>query len=126
LETITLIANPGAEGLGVRAIARTVKLSPRTVNRIIVKVGERHERFLKEALKGAPLIEVQLDEIWTFTQKKKASDNPEDIEAGLGETWAWTAIETATRLMLPRWIGGRGLSDAREMLKGLVTLDPGR
>ena len=85
-------------------------------------MGEHHEWFLKEALKGAPLIEVQLDEIWTFTQKKKASDNPEDIEAGLGETWAWTAIETATRLMLPWWIGGRELSDAREMLKGLVPL----
>jgi hypothetical protein len=53
-------------------------------------------------------------------KKKKSSGSAEDIERQYGRTWIWTAIDAPTRLLITFWIGGRGLEDARRMLKDLT------
>jgi IS1 family transposase len=49
--------------------------------------------------------------------KKTASDEKER-EAGWGEKWIWTAIDTKTRLLFNAWIGGREMEDAMAMAMG--------
>ena len=127
LRTVRAVVVHASEGDGVRTTARMVGIHPNTVNRIIDKVGEHLEWFLAECLKGVDLTEVQMDELWTFVQKKKAGDDPEELEAGHGETWIWTALDTRTRLLLCWWVGRHELSDAREMFKRLhpiIKADP--
>jgi len=69
--TIRQIINCTAEGNGVRASARILELSKDGVNKIIIKAGEHCRFVLSNLLNSLHLEECQLDELWTFVQKKK-------------------------------------------------------
>lgn len=68
--TIAEIVRTTAEGVGVRATARLLRLDKDAVNRVILKVGEHCERVLDNLLAQLGLTELQLDELWTFIEKK--------------------------------------------------------
>ncbi|MBA7591636.1 hypothetical protein ES708_33796 [subsurface metagenome] len=70
-EIIRQIINCTAEGNGVRATARILELSKDGVNKIILKAGEHCQFVLSSLLNSLHLEECQLDELWTFVQKKK-------------------------------------------------------
>lgn len=70
-ETIRQIINCTAEGNGVRATARMLELSKDGVNKIVLKAGEHCQMVLSNLLVSLHLEECQLDELWTFVQKKK-------------------------------------------------------
>jgi len=69
--TIRNIINCTAEGNGVRATARILELSKDGVNKIVFKAGEHCQMVLSSLLNSLHLEECQLDELWTFVQKKK-------------------------------------------------------
>lgn len=70
-ETIRKIINCTAEGNGVRATARMLELSKDGVNKVVLKAGEHCQMVLSSLLTSLHLEECQLDELWTFVQKKK-------------------------------------------------------
>ncbi len=59
-----------AEGNGVRATGRLVGVSKNATNRIILKVGSHCSKVLQDLLHDLELTEVQLDELWSFIEKK--------------------------------------------------------
>lgn len=69
-ETIRQIINCTSEGNGVRATARMLELSKDGVNKIVIKAGEHCQMVLSSLLTSLHLEECQLDELWTFVQKK--------------------------------------------------------
>ena len=69
-ETIRQIINCTSEGNGVRATARILGLSKDGVNKIVIKAGEHCQMVLSSLLTSLHLEECQLDELWTFVQKK--------------------------------------------------------
>jgi transposase-like protein len=69
-ETIRQIINCTSEGNGVRATARMLELSKDGVNKIVIKAGEHCQMVLSSLLTSMHLEECQLDELWTFVQKK--------------------------------------------------------
>ena len=69
-ETIGKIIQTTAEGVGVRATARMLGLDKDAVNRVILKAGEHCRRVLDNLLVQLGLTEIQLDELWTFIEKK--------------------------------------------------------
>ena len=69
--TIRSIINCAAEGNGVRATARMLELSKDGVNKVVLKAGEHSRIVLSSLLSSLHLEECQLDELWTFVQKKK-------------------------------------------------------
>jgi transposase-like protein len=70
-ETIRKIINCTSEGNGVRATGRMLELSKDGVNKIVLKAGEHCQAVLSNLLNSLHLEECQLDELWTFVQKKK-------------------------------------------------------
>lgn len=70
--TIKQIINCTAEGNGVRATARILELSKDGVNKIVLKAGEHCQMVLFNLLRSLHLEECQLDELWTFVQKKNS------------------------------------------------------
>jgi len=70
-DTIRKIINCTSEGNGVRATARMLELSKDGVNKIVFKAGEHCQAVLSDLLNSLHLEECQLDELWTFVQKKK-------------------------------------------------------
>lgn len=53
-------------------------------------------------------------------KKKKSSDDGE-LEEEYGQTWIWTAIDAATRLLVCFFIGGRTKEDSRAFLRDLAS-----
>lgn len=69
-EQIGSILRTTAEGTGVRATGRILGLDKDAVNRVILKAGEHCAKVLENLLVQLDLTEVQLDELWTFLEKK--------------------------------------------------------
>lgn len=69
-EKVGRILQVTAEGNGVRATGRIVGVSKNAVNRLILRAGEHCEQVLRELLHDLCLSEVQLDELWSFIEKK--------------------------------------------------------
>jgi transposase-like protein len=69
-DTIRQIINCTSEGNGVRATARMLELSKDGVNKIVLKAGDHCKMVLSSLLTSLHLEECQLDELWTFVQKK--------------------------------------------------------
>lgn len=72
-ETIRRIILCVAEGNGIRSTARILNLSKDSVNRIIIKAGEHCQATLSNLLQSLHLEQCQLDELWSFVQKKELS-----------------------------------------------------
>ncbi len=67
---VGLILKATAEGNGVRATGRIAGVSKDAVNRLILNVGEHCARLLDGLLRDLSLTELQLDELWSFIEKK--------------------------------------------------------
>jgi transposase-like protein len=72
-QTINRIIVCTAEGNGVRATARILGLSKDRVNNIVLKAGVHAEMMLSSLLRSLHLNECQMDELWSFVNKKKRS-----------------------------------------------------
>jgi len=70
-EQISQIIHHAAEGVGVRATSRLLKINKDTVNRVILRAGEHCEMVLSSLLQSLKLDEAQLDELWAFVKKRK-------------------------------------------------------
>jgi len=70
-ETIRKIISCTIEGNGVRSTARILELSKDSVNKVVLKTGEHCQFVLSNLLHSLDLNECQLDELWSFVNKKK-------------------------------------------------------
>lgn len=84
-ETIGQIISTTAEGVGVRATARILHRDKDAVNRVILKAGEHCRRVLDNLLVQLGLTEVQLDELWTFIEKKTLPEMKNAESSGYGQ-----------------------------------------
>jgi transposase-like protein len=71
-KTINSIIVCTAEGNGVRATARILGLNKDRVNAIVLKAGAHAEMMLSNLLRSLHLNECQLDELWSFVNKKNS------------------------------------------------------
>ncbi len=84
-ETIRKKINCTAEGNGVRATDRMLELSKDGVNKVVLKAGEHCQKVLSSLLSSLHFEECQLDELWTFVQKK--SSFRRRYRKSVGRTW---------------------------------------
>ena len=70
-DTISKIISCTVEGNGVRSTGRMLNLSKDGVNRIVLKAGDHAQKVLSDLLHSLHLSECQLDELWSFVQKKE-------------------------------------------------------
>ena len=116
-QTIKSIIECTAEGNGIRATARILHISKDRVNNIVLKAGEYAEMVLSNLLRSLHLNECQMDELWSFVNKKKLDEK--ELKAQYGQTWIWAAIDSSNRLIICYVIGDRTLESCREFLKKL-------
>ena len=69
-DLIRQIVHHAGEGVTVRATARLLECDKDTVNRVILKAGEHCANVLSDQIVSVKTTEVQLDELWSFVQKK--------------------------------------------------------
>ena len=117
-QTIKSIILCTAEGNGIRATSRILGLSKDRVNQIVLKAGIYADMMLSNLLQSLHLNECQIDELWSFVQKKKALDEKE-LKAQYGQTWVWAALDSNSRLIICHLVGNRTLESCRLFLKEL-------
>jgi transposase-like protein len=60
IQCLTLLT----EGMSIRATVRATGVAKATVLSLLVCVGQKVEGFLRDAISGVPVKDVQADEIW--------------------------------------------------------------
>lgn len=113
------------EGNSLRSTQRITELDINTIMTLLVKAGERCQSLMDSKMRNLRMKHIQLDEIWTYVQKKKRhvreGDSPE-----VGDAWVYVAIDADTKLVPAFHVGKRHLADTRTFLWDLYARIEGR
>jgi transposase-like protein/IS1 family transposase len=113
------------EGNSIRSTERITELDRNTIMTLLVKAGERCQSLMDSKLRNLRMEHIQVDEIWTFVQKKRRQvrkgDSPE-----IGDQWVFVAIDADTKLVPCFHVGKRHLEDTRTFLWDLYGRIEGR
>jgi len=95
-----------AEGLGIRATARVLGVKPEDVLRWLRRAGQHTELVSAYLMRNLHVEQIQLDELWTFVRKKEKTLSAwEALHTEWGDTWIWTAVDPASKLVLAFLVG---------------------
>lgn len=109
-----------AEGLGVRATARTFGVKPDDVLRWLRRAGQHTEQVSAYLMRNLHVEQAQLDELWTFVRKKEKTLSAwEQLHTEYGDTWIWTVVDPVNKLVLAFLVGERGEAEAVGVLQRL-------
>jgi transposase-like protein/IS1 family transposase len=113
------------EGNSIRSTERITKLDRNTIMRLLVLAGQRCESLMNSRMRNVRSRYLQIDEIWTYVQKKnrhvRKGDSPE-----VGDQWVFVAIDAETKLVPAFHVGKRHLEDTRSFLWDLYGRIEGR
>ena len=106
------------EGCSIRSTERLTGLNRNTIMRLLIIAGHRSEQVMDTMMRDLRPRYLQLDEIWTFVQKKarrvRTGDSPE-----IGDQWIFVAIDAETKLIPSFRVGKRHQADTRAFLSDL-------
>jgi hypothetical protein len=80
VKTIRDIISLSSQRVGVRGIAEHLQISPKAVNHYIIKVGESCAEHIAKSIISLDMVEVQLDEFWSFVKKNGLKRVPKYLE----------------------------------------------
>lgn len=113
------------EGNSIRSTERVSGLDRNTIMRLLLKAGERCKAIMDKRCRNLHLQHLQIDEIWTFVQKKarrvRKTDPPE-----FGDARVYVAVDASTKLIPAFYVGKRHRADTREFLWDLYQRIEGR
>ena len=125
----TAVLSSLLEGCSIRSTERLTGVHHDTIMRLLVKAGEGCERLLNDRMQDLPCRLLQVDEIWTFVQKKQRHVLPTDDPTRTGDIWTFVALDPETKLVPTYRVGGRNakvatdfIADLSSRLKNLVQL----
>lgn len=122
-QTLTLLT----EGSGVRSTARIVGIHRDTVLSILKFAGRRCEKLLKAKLVNVEATHIEVDEIWTFVQKKERKYvDPENDKYWTGDYYTFLGMESQTKLMFLPLVGKRTEANTKTFMADLVRSIKGR
>jgi transposase-like protein/IS1 family transposase len=106
------------EGNSIRSTSRITGLHKGTVCRLLVYFGQACQRFLDERLRGLTPEHLEIDEQWTFIQKKqdKLTIEQRATRHDIGDCYIFTATDQRTKLLVSFLLGKRTGDNARRFL----------
>jgi IS1 family transposase len=109
------------EGNSLRSIERLTGVQKKTVGRLLLKVGAACRELLDERMRDLTLAHVQVDEIWTFVQKKQSRLTIDEraYRGDIGDMYLWVALDTDTKLVPTFAVGKRSADMARRLMVDL-------
>ncbi len=92
-----------------------------TVLRLLEDAGCACAAYHDAMVRGLEVKRVQCDEIWAFVLGKDKNLTQEQIEAGFGSVWTWTAIDADSKLIVSYMLGDRGASTAQAFIQDVAS-----
>lgn len=114
------------EDMSIRALERKFGVHRDTIISNMIEAGEACERFLRRAIIGVPVEDVQVDEIWGFVGMKEKTRQQKNRPEIYGDVWCFTAIERTTKLILAWHVGKRTPEDTAAFARKLSYATDGR
>lgn len=108
------------EGMSLRAVQRTLKVSLNTVYKLHADAGAAAIVYHKAVARDLDVSLVQCDEIWSFIYAKKRNvPTAKKPPPEAGDAWTWTALDVESRFMLSWEIGDRTTRTAHRFMNKL-------
>jgi IS1 family transposase len=127
LEKKIQVLNALVEGSSVCSISRMTGVNKRTVLRILKEAGQQAQEILDRELVNLKCNFVQMDEIWSFVQKKQKECTEEEKQIGIvGDQYVFVAMDSDTKLIISSLVGKRTLENAVKIVKDLQFRVPNR
>lgn len=117
----TQIINCLVEGNSIRSTERMTDTHRDTIMRLMVDVGEGCENLMNDTMKNLTCRRLQVDEIWTYVQKKQRQVVPGDDRSRVGDQWTFVAIDADSKIVPVYRIGKRDLITARAFMGDLAS-----
>ncbi|MRG97137.1 transposase [Polyangium spumosum] len=94
------------DGNSIRAVERMTDVHRDTIMRLGLAWGEGAQNLHNRLARGLSCSLVQMDEVWSFVQKKQARVTPED-GPDVGEAYTFTALDASSRFVIAWHVGKR-------------------
>lgn len=117
----TQIVSCLVEGNSIRSTERMTGTHRDTIMRLMVDIGEGCERLMSDTMRNLTCQRLQVDEIWTYVQKKQRQVAPGDDRSRVGDQWTFVAIDADSKIVPVYRIGKRDLSTARAFMGDLAS-----
>ncbi|MGI3903411.1 MAG: IS1 family transposase [Janthinobacterium lividum] len=108
------------EGNSIRSTERMTGIHRDTVMRLLVEVGTGCAALMDEQMRELSCQRLQVDEIWTYVQKKQRQVTANDDQERVGDQWTFVALDADTKLVPTYRIGKRDLPTAKAFMGDLA------
>lgn len=119
LDRRTRIIASLAEGNSIRSTERMTDTHRDTIMRLMVQVGEGCAKVMDEKMRNLSCRRLQVDEIWTFVQKKQRWVTRDDDRSRVGDMWTFVALDPETKLIPAYRVGKRNGREANAFMADL-------
>jgi IS1 family transposase len=109
------------EGNSIRSVERLTGVHRDTICRLLVKIGNKCRAFLDDRMRGLHLQHLELDEIWTFVQKKQAMIGEGERDQKIGDQYMFIAFDQKTKLIPTFALGKRDSAVTRVFINDLAS-----
>ncbi|WP_437661135.1 IS1 family transposase [Sorangium sp. So ce1182] len=106
LETRVRVISALCEGNSLRATARMVGIDKNTAMTLALRIGEGCIRLHNRMMRDISAHVVQVDEQWSFVQKKQSRVQPDEPEER-GDAYLYVALDANTKLAISFHVGKR-------------------
>ncbi|TKD08958.1 IS1 family transposase [Polyangium fumosum] len=118
IEKRTDVVKHLVEGASVRATSRLTDVSLPTVLSTLLRMGAGCDNLHNLLVRDLDIREIELDEIWSYVQKKQARVTAED-PAEFGDAYAYLAMSRTKKLLVSYRVGKRDEANTRAFVADL-------
>lgn len=108
------------EGASINATSRMTGVAKHTILKLLKDVGCACAAYHNTHVRNLRVHRLQCDEIWAFMYGKDKNLSLEQIQAGAGSVWTWTAIDADTKLIVSYTLGDRGAATAQSFMRDVA------
>ncbi len=112
IERKAQIINCLIEGNSIRSTERMTDTHRDTIMRLMVSVGEGCANLMNQKMRNLSCRRIQVDEVWTYVQKKQRHLTMADDPSRIGDQWTFVALDPDTKLIPAYRVGKRDLTTA--------------
>lgn len=109
------------EGNSLRTISRVSGIARNTISKLLLDAGEQAREMLDREMVNLKVSLLQVDEIWTFVDKKQKRLRENEINTELGDQYVFVGLDANTKLIPAFRVGKRTGENAREFMSELST-----
>jgi IS1 family transposase len=123
------VINALVEGCSIRSTERMTGVNRKTIDTLLVRVGEGCADLLDETMRDLNCTRLEIDELWAYIGKKQRHVTKNDDPRRVGDAWTFVALDAETKLVPSFLVGKRDaactqafISDVASRLKNRVQI----